>query len=204
MAKPKKKYAAVCKNLPKMGLDPKRQDVVQAVKDEIMTPPSHDEQQFTAEDCEEAVVNAIAEAKALVVQALQAAKRSAAGFKHATAFTRGYVLARDLSDVVEGWSSDVNLLIEAFQQLMVDQMEDEGVEQVTLEGGRSVSTSWEPQIKVLDPDAFRRWCVANGLERQLALPWATANMLLKERLLNGEPEPDGTMAESRTKVSLRS
>jgi len=48
------------------------------------------------------------------------------------------------------------------------------------------------------------WCVAEGLERQMSLPWQTTNSLTKARLLEGEPEPDGVTCYAKTKVRLGS
>ena len=71
-----------------------------------------------------------------------------------------------------------------------------------LEGG-SVSVQMEPHGKVTDKEAFRKWCIADGLENELQLWPSTMNAIVKKRVLEGLPEPDGVEAFSITKVILR-
>lgn len=103
--------------------------------------------------------------------------------------------------MLEGHVSNVNLLIEAHAQIMADQFEVEGTKSLTLDDdiGGTIRVQYEPQAKVVDRDAFRQWCIDEGLERQLMLPWMTTNMLTKQRLLGGEAEPPGVTAEARAK-----
>lgn len=82
--------------------------------------------------------------------------------------------------------------------------EDEGISSLQVaETGESVSVQFEPYAQVEDRERFRTWCLDNGMERELALPWQTANTLMKEALLAGRPEPDGLKAWIRTKLVLR-
>lgn len=102
---------------------------------------------------------------------------------------------------------------------------------VRLASGVTIAVQREPAAKVEDKEAFRRWCVAppdvcmicggdderhhegdgldhpfkpgGGLEKALQLWPATMNALTKERLLAGEPEPDGVRAFFITKIIRR-
>lgn len=114
---------------------------------------------------------------------------------------RVYRDLRNIKDMIEGHESNINLLIESHAQLMAEQFEVEGVSSLTLNDGigGNVRVQYEPAAKVVDRDAFREWCIKQGLERQLMLPWQTTNKLTKDALLAGEPEPDGVTAESRAK-----
>jgi hypothetical protein len=76
----------------------------------------------------------------------------------------------------------------------------EDVHSLTLADGDNVRLQAEPYVVIEVPETFRRWCIQNGLENKLTLPWQSANNLTKERLLAGEPEPDGTKAYMLTKV----
>lgn len=48
-------------------------------------------------------------------------------------------------------------------------------------------------------EAHRRWCVANGYDREMTLPWGTSNSLMKEALLSGQPLPAGVRPFNRPK-----
>lgn len=102
-------------------------------------------------------------------------------------------------DVVSG----LNLEIEAVSTLLVSAYETADVTSQTLMDGRSISVQPEPHAQVEDREAFRLWCLANGYERELTLSWQTANAVTKERLLRGEPEPEGVKAYIRYKLILR-
>jgi len=97
----------------------------------------------------------------------------------------------------------VNLRLEALYQLLADAYEQEGVSSVTLGAGGSVSTQLEPVPRVEDREAFRLWCVQEGMERSMFLHPSTAAALVKERLLAGEDLPPGVQAWVRVKVVVR-
>jgi hypothetical protein len=123
--------------------------------------------------------------------------------RSASALASEYRRLRDSKDEVEQIISRLNLEIEAVSQLLIEQYEADGTSSIALATGGSVSTQLEPYAQVLDRDQCRTWAVENGLERSLALPWQTANAIVKERLLKGEPEPPGMKAFVRTKIVLR-
>ena len=74
---------------------------------------------------------------------------------------------------------------------------------VRLPGGSSISIEKEPTGKVEDKEAFRKWCIADGLENSLQLWPSTMNAIVKKRCLDGLPEPDGIKIYSKIKVVLR-
>jgi len=99
-----------------------------------------------------------------------------------------------------------------------------------LANGDTIRVRKEPYGQVTDKEAFRRWCVAppdacmdcgegeaapghdvsvdgahpfhpgGGMERQLQLWPSTMNAVVKERLIAGDPLPDGTTAWAKTKI----
>lgn len=106
----------------------------------------------------------------------------------------------------------VNMRLAALEQLLISsyEKEDEGwgmygatPTMIRMKNGGSVSVQPEPVGKVLDKEAFRLWCINNGLEHSLQLWPTTANAIAKERYVNGEPDPDGMKTYSRMKVVLR-
>lgn len=123
--------------------------------------------------------------------------------RSASALAAEYRRLRDSKDEVDQVLSRINLELEAIGQLLIQQYEADDTASVTLVAGGSVSIQLEPYAQVVDRDQVRRWAIEEGLERQLALPWQTANSLVKDRLLKGEPEPPGMKAYVRTKIVLR-
>jgi len=118
----------------------------------------------------------------------------------AVLFARKYQTARVTRDGIKAQASEAELELEAVSQLLIDQYEEDGTSSVKLADGSTVATQPEPSGVVLDPEVFRLWCIANGLERSLRLAPQSLSALVRERLLNGEPEPDGTKAFVRTKL----
>ena len=97
----------------------------------------------------------------------------------------------------------INLRLTAYEQILTDQFEAAGITQVRLESGETISTQIKPYARVADKQAFRQWCLANGLEEALVLPWTTTNALVTDRLVEGLPEPDGIDTFKQTTVVLR-
>ena len=78
------------------------------------------------------------------------------------------------------------------------------MENLKLSSGHSVRTQVEPNAVVRDKSVYRQWCVDNGFGELMVLPWQTTNSITKERLEDGNPEPEGIEVFSRTKVVLTS
>ena len=120
-----------------------------------------------------------------------------------------YVSLREKKREIEEELGALNLQITACEQLLAASQEAGaegwglyGVKDnaIRLPNGDTVRVQLEPSGKVVDKEAFRLWCLANGYERELQLWPSTMNALVKERLLAGEPEPDGCEAYSYTKI----
>jgi hypothetical protein len=198
MARKPGKYASVINDLPKLpAVEPDRREVVQAIKDEILREPQPDDPYGNLSDC-------IHAANQRVEEALRLLKRAAAGNRRATEFARAYAQVRAVKDQMDVWWKEVNLLLEAYQWLMVDQMEVEGVTSMRLATGQPVSTYLEPYATVTDKEAFRLWCLAQGLETRMHLHPGATNSLVKDMLLAGDPNPPGVSVWAKTKVRLGS
>lgn len=104
---------------------------------------------------------------------------------------------------IEEELSQFEVVLEAHKQLIVCAYEIDSITSMKLVDGKSVSVQPEPHAVVEDREEFRLWCIEEGLERSLTLPWMTTNSLTKERLLQGEKEPDGVKAYIRDKLVLR-
>lgn len=118
-------------------------------------------------------------------------------------FARLYAEARAQKDEIEESLSGIDLQLTALAQLIDSQYEVEGVTSIRLESGPSVSVQYEPHTLVEDKEAYRLWCISQGFEKQMVLPWMSTNSIVKGMLLEGEPEPPGTKAHCRTKLVLR-
>ena len=122
--------------------------------------------------------------------------------KHTSAaLVQAYVAARDEVLDIKKRLSEANLQLEAISQLLVDQFEDEDVTSIKVSGA-TVRVQVEPYASVKDKATFRRWCLAHGLEESMVLPWVTTNLITKERLLAGEPEPEGVEVFQKNRVVM--
>lgn len=120
-----------------------------------------------------------------------------------------YVDMRARKAALDAQLYDVNMRIAAYEQLLADSQEqqaagwgDYGVKDnaIKLPSGDTIRIQREPSGKVVNKEAFRLWCIYNGYENQLQLWPSTMNGIVKERLVAGEPVPDGTEAYAYTKV----
>lgn len=110
---------------------------------------------------------------------------------------------------VKAHQEDVNVRFEAVTQLLTASQEAAepewgkyGVAEnaLRLPTGDTLRVQPEPYGQVKDKEAFREWCLANGYERQLQLWPSTMNAVCKERLLEGQPLPDGCDVFIKTKI----
>ena len=113
------------------------------------------------------------------------------------------ITVRAERDQIKDHLSSVTVRLIAYEQLITDAFDAAGVTSVKLDTGDTVSTQIKPYARVSDKSAFRAWCVANGYESALALPWQTTNQLVADRLIEGLPEPDGIDTYKQTTVILR-
>jgi len=133
------------------------------------------------------------------------------GTRDAVRLGADYVAWRAREAELKAALSEVNLQLAAYEQLLAESQEiqsagwgDYGVKDnaLRLPTGETIRVQPEPYGQVKDKEAFRLWCIANGYERQLQLWPSTMNAIVKERLLAGDPEPDGCEAFSKTKIVL--
>lgn len=199
MASRPTKYAHVMKGLPKFnGETPERQQTLNALKDEVLSTPTAANWNVSAQ-----ILSTLADGEEIVKHAIALNKESVGADDHSAAtLARAYADARVMKDAIADWASNIQLLLDAFEQMMVKQMETERVASLRLESGASVSTYSEPYGQVVDKDLFRYWCIANGYENQLQLWPSTMNAIAKERTLQGEAPPDGVEVSARTQVRL--
>lgn len=208
MAK-KSKYADLVKHLPRYeNVDPTRKDALDELKIQIKAPPNGDKSDSATLSPGDRVTYAegkLNEGMRALELLLEVARRSAAGPPHAVDYAHAYAFCRKVVAELDALGSQFGLLVEAYQHLMVNQFEVEGVTALRLDTGQPISTWEEPYSKVEDPAKFLEWVKADpDLSRKLSLQWGITNALTKARLLAGESEPPGVTCYALTKVRLGS
>ena len=118
----------------------------------------------------------------------------------ATTIAQTYADLRHEAEAAARVLSDVKLRLAAVMLLMIDQFEVESIKGLTLASRDKVRWQPEPHLVVTDKEAFRLWCLANGFERDMVLPWGKANKHVKDMLASGEAEPPGSECFMRPKV----
>ncbi len=133
---------------------------------------------------------------------VNAAKAKVTTERTASALAREYVRIRKQKDAIAAALYDLQVELSAVSQLMTKQFEDEGVDNIRVDG-RPVSTYLEPAAKVVDKAAFRDWCLADpDLAPKLQLWPSTMVDLVKQRLLAGEDVPPGVETSAVTRIRL--
>jgi hypothetical protein len=180
------------------AVEPARRDLMNTLSAEMLAAPV-DEGDFNIAAQTRTLTGAI---DAQVTALLALVKRLATARQHAAGFASAYAETRVLLDTIGDWKSSAQLLVDVYESLMLDAYEAEGVASMRLENGASVSTTQEPYGKVVDKEAFRVWCIANGYEQSLQLWPASMNAIVKERTLAGEAPPAGVEVFAKTLVRL--
>lgn len=119
----------------------------------------------------------------------------------APALVHRYTALSDAKDAAEQVVKDINVELDAVTELLADQFDAEGVTSLRTKDAH-ISVYVEPYTSVNDHDALRGWCVKQGLERAMRLPWQSVNSITKQRLEDGLPEPDGVTLFAKTKIRL--
>ena len=113
------------------------------------------------------------------------------------------IAIREERDQAKSALAEITVRLTGCEQLIADAFEASGITSMRLDTGDTVGTQVKPYARVADRGLFRQWCVEAGFEDALALPWQTTNQLVAERLLDGQPEPDGIETYKQTTVVLR-
>ncbi len=125
--------------------------------------------------------------------------------RHASWLANEYAIARYEKEKIQAELSKVQVKIDALAQLMEDQFEVEATTSITLVTDDKVRL--EPGIhpKIVEPEKFRLWCLADpDLSKKMMLHSSTTESLVRKLLLAGEPEPPGVEAYVWNKVVFTS
>ena len=120
-----------------------------------------------------------------------------------------YIIYREKKDKLLAELSANEIYLDAYEQLLEESKDvhAEGWGQygakenmLRLANGATIRVHSEPYGLVADRDAFRLWCIKNGYERQLTLHASRTNSIVKERLVAGQPAPDGCTTFAKTTI----
>lgn len=130
------------------------------------------------------------------VEAVKAAMKEEPDFKfQARTLAEQYAAARREMDAINAEKSKCQVRLDAIFQLMANQYEVEGTASLTMANGDVVRLQPKIAVRVVDPEAFRLWCLADAdLSQKMQLHPSTAQSLVKQLLEAGDPEPPGTEA----------
>ena len=123
-----------------------------------------------------------------------------------------YAITRHKRDLLRLQEAGLQLDLDALMQMLV-QSEDEHTDPswgaygandnaIRLPNGDQLRINKEPASKVVDSEAFRLWCIANGYERKLQLHAGTRESIVAERMLAAEPAPDGLEVGTWAKLTF--
>lgn len=121
--------------------------------------------------------------------------------RHATVLAAAYADLRREADAKAEELAEIKVRLATVMMMMTDQFEVEGdITSMTVTHGDRINTYYEPHLIVDDKENFRLWCLKQGFEHDMVLPWGKANKLLKDMKLAGEPNPPGGQCYARPKV----
>jgi hypothetical protein len=130
-------------------------------------------------------------------------------FTDTEAVGKAYIASRAKHEAAEAAVYAAGVLLEAVTQIMHELFESKGITNKTIAGESKdadygISTYKEPYANVKDPSAVIEWYRKNNLENKIitVVPWASVNAEVKQRLLGGDPEPDGVEIFTKRRVRL--
>jgi len=127
----------------------------------------------------------------------------AAEFPTSADLANEYIVVRGAEDELNTQLDEVRLRRTAVEQLLINKMDEDGVDAMRLACGFNIFVQVAPYAQVVDREACRQWCIKEGMENQMSLPWGTLNSMNSERLLAGQPEPDGVQTFAKTTLMRR-
>lgn len=117
--------------------------------------------------------------------------KSEEGYKRTAAYlARLFLAQRRMKKDAEELLKDVNLRLEAIVGLLDEVFDEQGLEAVRVDG-RLVMGERKVFPTIVDPEAFRKWCIEEGLEKKLSLHHSTARSMIEQLLDAGEDVPPG-------------
>jgi predicted nuclease with TOPRIM domain len=100
--------------------------------------------------------------------------------------------------------SDLNTKMEAAGQLLIENFERQGTEQLrTADGSTTLFIKDDVYCKVENRATYLGWIKENEMEDLLTVHYSTMNAQAVDRLIKGQPVPPGIKALFKQKISIR-
>jgi hypothetical protein len=97
---------------------------------------------------------------------------------------------------------DLNISIEALNQLITVRMEASGQQNVKFEDGITLYIKDEPLPQVVDRFAFNQWITDTNQQALFSVNAKTMSGLVKGLLLEGKPQPPGVEVSMKTSIAI--
>lgn len=115
----------------------------------------------------------------------------------------GYAAARRRMKEIDELKSACQVEIDAFGEVLVLKYEAENISSLKMEDGSSVRVEPSPKPVIQDREAFRQWCVEQGLQKEMHLNPGTTGSMVRNMLIAGRDLPPGVKAFMRDKIVFR-
>jgi len=133
-------------------------------------------------------------------QALNAVRDVHAG-KSFLQLSEALTLHREQKDRINQQLADVNLHITALERLIIEKLDEAGVESIT-SGGYKLTASPEPIFRKRDAHSLREWAQETGQEDLLTIQSQTLTSIAKQYYLeHNEPPPGVELTGVHVKLS---
>jgi hypothetical protein len=104
----------------------------------------------------------------------------------------------------ENCISNLNIQIEAASQLIIERMQSEEIEKISLSNGSTCYLAYEVYPSIKNKSALIDWVKKHKMSSSLALPWQTLRGVCNEFSLAGKPLPEGVEAYIKVSARIRS
>lgn len=123
------------------------------------------------------------------------------GFETAD-LAREFKIAKLKKKELEEQVSDLNVGLAALSQLLVDNLQGQELQKVSLDAGGTVYLQVEVYPSTKDRAALQNWVIAEEMMELLTVNYRTLQGVVKERLIAGEALPPGVEVFLKTSAKL--
>jgi hypothetical protein len=109
---------------------------------------------------------------------------------------------KNQKNTLEGQIKNINTVLEALSQLIVDRMEDNDMEAIELANGIKVGIKDEPYTSIEDQKKFYDWIKKTKQQGLLKINYQTLNAITKDLIINGKKNPPGTKTFIKTSAKV--
>jgi hypothetical protein len=111
---------------------------------------------------------------------------------------------KGLKENEENLIASLNVGIEALSQLLIERMQADDLDKVSLASGATIYLQYEAYPSVKDKEKLLQWAKSHKFGPLLTLPWQTLRGICNEMLLAGKPLPNGVECFLKTQARIKS